>query len=85
MVDPESGEVDGETILKVLRFHGVETSPDPENPGAMLLVRGTIVKSEPIADWNGRRCVQFLKRTFSIPVHHFYNPEMMVDASRHIN
>ena len=67
--------------MQVLRFHGVEISPDPENAGASLLVRKTIVKSIPIADWNGRRTVQFLKRTFDIPVHHFYNPEMMTDPS----
>lgn len=77
MVRQETGEVDKETILVVLRFHNVDISPDPENEGAMLLVRGDIVDSIMIPEWVGRRLVQYLKRTFDIPVHHFYRPEMM--------
>ncbi len=80
MVDLESGEVDRETIFVVLRFHKVEISPDPNNKGAMLLVRGDIVESKMIPEAVGRRLVQYLKRRFDIPVHHFYRPEMMASA-----
>ena len=85
MFDSESGEVDRDAVLKVLRFHKVEISPDSENKGAMLLVRGSIVKSEPIAEWSSRRFIHYLQRVFDIPIHHFYHPEMMGDASGHIN
>jgi hypothetical protein len=80
MIDPETGEVDRETIFVVLRFHKVEISPDPKNLGAMLLVRGDIVESKMIPEAVGRRLVQYLKRRFDIPVHHFYRPEMMASA-----
>jgi len=81
MVDPDTGEVDRETIVLVLRFHKVEVSPDPKNQGAMLLVRGDVVESKTIPKSVGRRLIQYLKRRFDIPIHHFYRPEMMVSAS----
>jgi hypothetical protein len=78
MVDPETGEVERATVLLVLRFHKVDiTDPDPVESDSTLLIRGEIVWSKPIPRSCGRRLIQDLKRTFDIPVHHFYRPEMM--------
>lgn len=78
MFDPETGEVDRSTVLDVLRFYKVEiTDPDPVEPEATLLIRSDIVWSKTIPLLCGRRLIQDLKRTFHIPVHHFYHPEMM--------
>jgi len=77
MVDNESGEVDRDTIIRVLRFHGIDVSQDYKEAGNYLLVRGATVQSIPIEDWSKRRFVHFLQRTFTIPIHHFYRPEMM--------
>jgi len=85
MFDSESGAVDRDAVIKVLRFHRVEISPDSENEGSMLLVRSDIIKSVPIPPWCSRRFVHYLQRTFNIPIHHFYHPEMMGDASGHVN
>jgi hypothetical protein len=79
MHDIETGEVRRETVLHVLQFHHVEiTDPDPVEPTSTLLIRGQIVWSKTLPEWCGRRLVQDLKRTFDIPIHHFYHPEMMV-------
>jgi hypothetical protein len=77
MHDSESGQVHKDSILAVLRFHQVEVVVDSEQEGNFLLVRGDIVKSVAIEEWSERRFVQYLKRTFDIPIHHFYHPEMM--------
>jgi len=78
MFDQETGEVTRDTVFQVLRFHKVEiTDPDPVEPDSTLLIRNDIVWSKPIPDWCGRRLLQDFKRTFTIPIHHFYHPEMM--------
>jgi hypothetical protein len=86
MVDPETGEVDRATVLHVLRFYKVEiTDPDPVEATCTLLIRESIVWSKPIPIKCGRRLIQDLKRTFDIPVHHFYRPEMMTGQSERVN
>jgi hypothetical protein len=81
MVDPETGEVDRATVFYVLQYYKVEiTDPDPIEPDATLLIRGELVWSKPIPQWCGRRLIQDLKRTFNIPIHHFYRPEMIKPA-----
>jgi hypothetical protein len=42
MVDPDTGEVDRETVFNVLRHHGVDVSPDPLQSGNTLMVKGTV-------------------------------------------
>ena len=78
MFDPETGEVTRATVFQVLSFYKVEiTDPDPVERESTLLIKGETVWSKPIPKWCGRRLIQDLKRTFDIPVHHFYHPEMM--------
>lgn len=81
MVDPDSGDVDRETVLAVLRFHKVEVFPDPLEKGYVLMIRDNRVLSLPIDPWVSRKVTDSLKRTFSIPIHHFFRPEMMGDSS----
>lgn len=45
MVDQDSGEVDRETVLNVLRHHKVDLSPDPLQSGNTLMVRGKVTIS----------------------------------------
>ena len=83
MIDPDSGEVDRDTVLLVLRFHKVDVSPDPNVPNLFNLARGDEPPEAKIIDpWVGRRMIQYLKRRFAIPVHHFYRPEMMTGSPR---
>jgi hypothetical protein len=77
MVDPDSGEVDRETVVNVLRHHKVDVSPDPLEPSSMLMVRGNVAMSLPLDAWVKRRTTDLLKRRFNIPAHHFFRPEMM--------
>lgn len=77
MVDPDTGDVDRETVLNVLRHHKVDVSPDPLRSGNTLMVKGTIALSLPFDPWIKRKTTDLLKRKFSIPIHHFFRPEMM--------
>jgi len=77
MVDPETGEVDRETVFNVLRHHKVDLSPDPMQLGNTLMVRGDVAISMPFDDWVKRKTTDLLKRKFGIPIHHFFRPEMM--------
>ena len=77
MVDQDSGEVDRETVINVLRHHKVDVSPDPLVPSNTLMVRGNVAISLPLDDWVKRKTTDLLKRRFNIPVHHFFRPEMM--------
>jgi hypothetical protein len=77
MVDPDTGEVDRETVFNVLRHHKVDMSPDPLQSGNMLMVKGSVAISLPFDAWVKRKTTDLLKRKFNIPVHHFFKPEMM--------
>jgi hypothetical protein len=77
MVDPDSGEVDRETVINVLRHHKIDVSPDPLLEGNTLMVRGLVAVSLPFDAWVKRKTTDLLKRRFGIPVHHFFKPEMM--------
>jgi len=84
--DQETGEVDRSTVLRVLKFYKVEMSdPCPKDPKCVLLIKGSKVKSLPLPEPCARRTVQKLGIWFGIPTHHFYHPEMMEDASSHVN
>jgi hypothetical protein len=77
MVDPDTGEVDRETVFKVLRHHHVDLSPDPLEPGNTLMVKGNSTLSLPFDEWVKRKTTDLLKRRFGVPIHHFFRPEMM--------
>jgi hypothetical protein len=77
MIDPDTGEVDRETVFNVLRHYKVDVSPDPLEPENTLMVRGTVAISLPLDPWIKRKTTDLLKRKFGIPVHHFFRPEMM--------
>lgn len=78
MHDPETGEVDRGTVLTVLRHYKVEVSQDTEDQDCFLLIRGDIVSSKCLPAMVGRRMLQYFKRTFDVPIHHFYHPEMLL-------
>lgn len=76
MVD--DGTVDRATVIKVLRAHAVEASllPGQKHQDEMLLVKAEIIDVRTLPPRCGRRLLQYLSRTFNIPIHHFYNPLM---------
>lgn len=75
--DSETGEVDRETVLLVLRHYHVGVADDPENPGCMILIKDEVVESKPIPKLVGKRLLQYFKRRYGVPIHHFYHPDMM--------
>ncbi len=81
MYNQETGEVDRETVIMVLRRNGVGVSDDPDNPGSVVLIKGNIVESKPLPKWVGRRLLQYFQRTYQIHIHYFYHPEMMEGTS----
>jgi hypothetical protein len=85
MYDPETGEVDRSTVLTVLPHYKVEVSQDPGTPDCFLLIKGELVASYSLPAMVGRRLLQYFKRTFDIPIHHFYHPEMLDDGHGPIN
>ena len=80
MCDEEFGEVPQVNVLRVLEAWKVGISPDVQNPGAYLLAQGNVVESLPLPDCVSRKMLQYLKRKFGIYIHHFYHPEMMIQA-----
>ena len=46
MYNQETGEVDRETVIMVLRRNGVGVSDDPDNPGSVVLIKDNIVESK---------------------------------------
>lgn len=77
MINPDTGEVDKETVFMVLRYHKVDLSDDPLEKGNTLMVKGDTTLSLPFDDWVKRKTTDLLKRRFGVPIHHFFRPEMI--------
>ena len=73
----ESGEVDRETALQVLRNGGVGVSIVGDK---YTLSKGEVIETHNLQDPLSRRMVHYLSRTFDVPVHLFYNPGMQIAA-----
>ena len=75
--DPETGEVDREQVVQVFRHYRLGASDDPDNPGCIILAKGTILESVPLPNPVSRRLLHYFQRTYGIAIHHFYHPDMM--------
>jgi hypothetical protein len=77
-VNGDEGYVDRAVVIQVLRAHGVDASliQVEGQPDMMLLVKGDVILSQTMPPALARKKVHYLARTFTIPVHHFYNPLM---------
>lgn len=63
-------------VLHVLRKWKVGVSPDKENPGGYLFVKGKIAESKVLPACVSRKMLQYLQHKFGIWIHHFYHPVM---------
>jgi hypothetical protein len=76
MID-DPGYVKRSIVIDVLLRNGVAVSVDPTGgPEMMVLIKGDKVDARRIPEEVPRRVLQYLKRHFNIPIHHFYNPLM---------
>ncbi|MGA2991950.1 MAG: hypothetical protein ABSD88_15860 [Candidatus Korobacteraceae bacterium] len=74
------GDVAKSVVIEVLRAHGVEVSEQQDGePGMMLLVKGDLLEVRDIPERASKRLLQYFSRTYKIPIHHFYNPQMLPD------
>jgi len=72
----ESGEVPAKTVLEVLRSHGVEIS-EPDQDGMVVLAKGDKLESRRVPPYASKKLLQYFSRQYEIPIHHFYNPDMV--------
>ncbi len=72
----EDGEVSKAVALEVLECHDVEHFDDPTTPGNTVTVRGDVIDSKEIPEYLDRDLLQYYKRKFGVPMHHFYHPDV---------
>ena len=60
-------------MIDVLERHGVEVSCEND---MFILIKGDKIDARRIPAEVPRRVLQYFKRLFDVPVHHFYNPLM---------
>jgi hypothetical protein len=75
--DPETGDVDREQVIQVLRHYKLGASDDPDNPGCIILAKELILESVPLPNPVSRKMLHYFQRTYGIAIHHFYHPDMM--------
>lgn len=74
----DAGNVVRSVVIDALRAHGVEVSEQQDgDPGMMLLVKGDLMEVREIPERASKKLLQYLSRTYAIPIHHFYNPHML--------
>jgi len=79
------GEVIRETVIDVLRAHHVEVSPQSDSPdGMMILAKGDKLESRIIPKRASKKLLQYFARTYNVPIHLFYNPQMIPKPIRRV-
>ena len=73
--EQDTGAVDRATVLEVLDCHGVTIGKDPEFEGYTILQRGEKIDARKMPEWCHRDLLQYLRRTFGVPMAHFYHPD----------
>jgi hypothetical protein len=72
-----------ETVLSVLRAHKVDVSDVEGDASVTKIARNSAseeelqLKAYSLPGTVGRRMLHYLSRTYGVPVHHFYHPEMV--------
>lgn len=69
----ESGEVDREVALQVLRQNGVSVLISGDE---YTLSKNEAIEAHKLQSPLSRRMVHYLSRTFKVSIHLFYNPDM---------
>ncbi|PYT49516.1 MAG: hypothetical protein DMG44_10650 [Acidobacteria bacterium] len=69
----ESGEVDREIVIAVLRTHSVEVHGQDEGPADMLvLAKGNRIEGQRLPNPVSRKMISYLARQYGIPIEKFY-------------
>jgi hypothetical protein len=73
----ESGEVDRDVVIAVLRRSGVDVRGQQDGPEDMLvLAKGKTVEGQTLPKMVSRKMVHYLARKYGIDVNNFYHPEL---------
>jgi hypothetical protein len=73
----ESGEVDREVVIAVLRAKGVDVHGQADGPPDMLvLAKGDRVEGQRFPKMVGRKMLHYLCRHYPVYIHEFYNPKI---------
>lgn len=83
----DDGAVAKDTVVQVLRAHKIDVSDVDGSPMPTVKVaKGGdpehTLKAYPLPDMLNRRMLQHLARTYGVPIHHFYHPEMALAEAR---
>ena len=73
----DSGEVTRQTVIDVLTANGVQVAPMGGCANTFTLRKGDRVESQQFNDHVSKRMLQYLQRNYSVPIHLFYNPNMI--------
>jgi hypothetical protein len=76
----EDGDVRCETVIQVLQAHGVSVSRQKDSD-MVIIAKGDVVDVRRLDSLVGRRMLHYLQRKFDIPIHHFYNPHMIIPST----
>lgn len=68
----DTGEVDIKTVLVALENNGVAVTEQED--GSYILENEHTIEVHRLPPYVRKRMLQYLKRKFGIPIHHFYNP-----------
>jgi hypothetical protein len=73
----EKGEVQRNIVITVLRSNGVTVTPTAED-GSYILQKGDVIESQTFPLYVGRKGLQYLQRHFNVPIHLFFNVEVIL-------
>lgn len=72
-----TGDVDLATVIRVLTANEVSVSREENGEKPMYVVaKGEALNVLELPQKVDRRMLQFLQRTYGVPIHQFYNPLM---------
>jgi hypothetical protein len=71
----DEGAVDRDTVLEFLTCHHVSIGTDLDCPDQTVFIKGDKIDSRKLDEWVERDVLQFFKRTFGVPIEHFFHPE----------
>jgi hypothetical protein len=80
--EADSGAIDRETFLKVVKRHGVDVSPDPDKPGHTLFMKDDMLDSRVLHEWIDRDILRFFSRTCAIPMASFFNSHRLIELRK---
>jgi hypothetical protein len=73
----ESGEIDRDVVIAILRKNGVDVHGQEDGPADMLvLAKGNAVEGQRLPKMVSRKMIHYLARKYGIYAHLFYHPEL---------